>query len=172
MPGNDNSKLTIGACTVTWGGVDLGHTIGGSVVTYTPEWADILADLYGNTKVDQRLLGESIEITMTLAQWVLDETLDAAAPIGGVESSTKREYGSSASQSLLTEAKELVLHPIRLAAGDRSEDIVVYQAAVSSAVAINYQNDTQKGIEVTWIGLIEESNSDGNFLFLIGDSTT
>lgn len=168
----DPTQITIGTCDVSWGGVDIGHTIGGAVVTYTPEYADIKGDLYGNTIVDKRLLGELIEVTMTLAQWDLDVTADAAMPIAGTESATKRTYGSEAAVSLLAEAKSLTLHPSRLGASDRSEDVLIYKAVVASAVPINYQNDTQKGFEVTFMGLIDTTKANGNLLFLIGDSTT
>lgn len=168
----DTTQITIGTCDVEWDGDDLGHTVGGVVVTYTPEYADIHADLYGNSVVDKRLLGETVEITMTLAQWDIDGTLEAALPIAGTGSATKREMGSEAAKSLLDEAGALVLHPSRLDPTDRSENITVYQAAVASAVPINYQNDTQKGLEVTFIGLVDTAKNDGNLLFLVGDSTT
>lgn len=168
----DTTQITLGTCDVTWGGVDLGHTFGGVVVTYSPEFTDIFADLYGNTVVDKYLIGEAIEVQLTLAQWDLDVTLDAAMPIAGTESATKRQYGSEAAQSLLAQAQRLVLHPSRLGASSRGEDIIIHKAAVTSAVPINLQNDNQKGMEVTFMGLIDTSKSAGNLLFEIGDSTT
>lgn len=168
----DTTQITIGTCDVTWGGVDLGHTLGGVTVTYTPEYADITADLYGNTVVDKRLIGETIEISMVLTQWDLDVVQDAAAPMAGTESATKRQYGSEASGSLLAKAQTLVLHPSRLSGSDRSEDVIVYKAAVASAVTINFENDNQKGTEVTFTGMIDTSKSAGNLLFMIGDSTS
>lgn len=168
----DTTQLTIGACSVSLGGIDLGHTKGGVKVKYTPEYADIQADLYGNTPVDKRLVGEMIEVTLALAEWDLEATLNAAMPVAGTESATKRQYGSHASESLLDRAAELVLHPLRLDASDRSEDIVVYKAVVASAVELNYENQNQKVMEVTFIGLVDTDKSEGNLLFMIGDSTT
>lgn len=168
----DASQITIGACDVTWNNVDIGHTLGGAKVTYTPSYADIKADLYGDTPYDKRLTGELIEITMTLVQWDLDVVQDAGLPIAGTESATKRTYGSEAAASLRSKAARLVLHPSRLDGSDRSEDIVVYKAAVHNAVTINFENSNEKGMEVTFIGLIDTDNASGNLLFMMGDSTT
>ena len=47
----DTQNIKIGACTVTVGGVDIGHTKGGATIVYTPEYVDIQADLWGNTRI-------------------------------------------------------------------------------------------------------------------------
>lgn len=168
----DASQITIGTCDVTFAGVDLGHTLGGVKVNYTPTYTDIKADLYGDTPYDKRLKGEMIEVTLTLVQWDIDVTLDAAMPLSGSSSNaSKLQMGSEAAKSLRAQAGRLVLHPSRLGGSDRSEDVILYKAAVASAVPVNFENDNEKGMEITFVGLIDTDNSDGNLLFMIGDST-
>jgi len=49
---------------------------------------------------------------------------------------------------------------------------VLYKAYVASAVTLNHKIDEEKLVEVTFEALLDETKTDGNYLGMIGDSTT
>lgn len=168
MASIDNVKL--GVCNVTFNDVALGHTKGGVTVSYEPTYHDVSVDAYGETVVDKRLLGERLVATVPLAEATL-ANLQVAIP-EGTTSGSKLTIGSSVGDSLADEAKELVLHPVENASDNLDDDVVFHKAVVSSTIELPYQNDGERIIEVEFVALLDESKSDGNYLGLIGDSTT
>jgi hypothetical protein len=171
----DISNVQIGVQNLTYGGEDLGHTNGGCEFAYEPEYTDILVDLYGNTVVDKALTGEVVRVTVPLAEVTLDK-LKNAIPTGTiVEDATsgkkKLTIGSTAGKRLSASAKELVLHPSWLPAGDKSFDIKLHKAVITSEVALPYRKDEQTVYEVEFTALIDETKEDGGLLAVIGDDS-
>lgn len=167
----DVTKVKLGVCSVTFNGVDLGHTIGGVEVSYEPEYHDTAVDLYGNTIVESWLIGEKFSAKVPLAEFTI-ANLAVAIPQGVTTGSTKHTMGAKAGKKSTVDAHPLVLHPIANAAGDRSEDVVFYKAIVINAITLAHKNEDEKIIEVEFLGLLDETKADGNYLGLIGDSTT
>jgi len=62
------------------------------------------------------------------------------------------------------------LHP--LSEGTKRHDIIFYKAVVTEAVVLPHVNDAEKLVEVTFTALLDETKSAGNYLGMIGDSTT
>lgn len=166
----DITNVQIGACSVTYKGVDLGHTKGGEEFTYEPEYHDITVDKYGNSVVEQVLMGEKVMIKVQLAEFTL-ANLGVAIPQGewAGAANARRTIGAVAGKRQLTDAGLLVVHPLN--EGTRRHDIVLYKAIVAESITIPHKNDEEKVIEVTFLGLVDESRSDGNYIGLIGDST-
>lgn len=164
----DTTKVKIGACSVTLGSTDLGHTKGGVEVTYSPEYADITVDMYGNTIVDKALLGEALTVKVPLAESQI-ALLAEAMPLATATAS-KITLGKKAGARLLAEAQQLVLHPLVNQASDRSEDVVLYKAVVHSEVTIPYKADEERVYEVEFIALPDFTKDDGNYLGTIGDT--
>ena len=54
----DATKVQMGVCNVTIDGTDLGHTKGGVEVAYEPILKDVVVDLYGETPVEKKIIGE------------------------------------------------------------------------------------------------------------------
>lgn len=169
MANTNNVKM--GVCDVTFNGVDLGHTLGGVEVTYEPEYADIKVDKYGNTLADKVLIGEKFMAKVPLAEFTIANLKNAIATATFAGAANSRiTVGKSSGQRLSAVAYQLVLHP--RAEGTRAYDVVIHKAVVASEVLLSHKIDEQKVIEVTFEGLIDETKSDGNYLGLIGDSTT
>lgn len=164
----DNVKL--GVCSVTYNGVDLGHTKGGVTVTYEPEYHEVTVDKYGNTPVDMKLLGERFTAVVPLAESTLSN-FGVAIP-EGTTSGSKLTIGSSVGDALSDGAAQLVLHPIANASSNLEDDVVMYKAVVSDSVEIAYANDGERILEVTFIALLDETRTDGDYLGMVGDSTT
>lgn len=166
----DIQNVQLGPCTVTYKGVDLGHTIEGVEVSYEPEFSDIAVDAYGSTIVDKRLKGEKLTAKMKLAEYTIDN-LRNAMPMGEYAGAANKRMtiGHKAGQSMAARAGQLVLHPIDQ--GTRRHDIVLHKAIVGDTVVIPHNTDEAKTIEVTFMAFLDESKADGNYLGLFGDST-
>ena len=165
------TNIKIGTCSITFKGTDLGHTMGGATFSYTPEYADILADQYGNTPLDKALVGEVVTITARLAESTI-ANFAVAIPAGTVAGATSGRVtlGKDAGYRLSANAGALIVHPLVNASSNKDDDIVLYKAVVHEAVEVNYSNDEETVLEVTFIGLIDTTKSSGSLLGLIGDS--
>lgn len=168
----DVTNVKIGVCTVKFNSVDLGHTKGGVTVNYSPEYADITVDQYGNTPVDKSLIGEMITIKVPLAESQV-ANLANVFPLGDLAGATdgRITLGKNAGARLGAQAHQLVLHPSANAVGDLSEDVVIHKAVVHGEVEIGFTNEDERIIEVEFIALVDTTKADNNWLGFIGDST-
>lgn len=167
----DVTKVQVGACSVTYNGLDLGHTKGGVEVSYEPTYKDVSVDKYGETVVEKYLTGEKFTAKVPLAEFTIANLRNAMpkSTFAGA-ANTRITIGAAAGKKATDSAAQLVLHPLNQ--GTRQHDIVLYKAYVASQVVLSHKNDEEKIIEVTFEALLDESRSDGNYLGLIGDSTT
>jgi hypothetical protein len=167
----DITNVKLGACSVKFDDVDLGHTKGGVTMNYEPEYYDITVDKYGNTPAEKVLVGESWKITVPLAEATLANlgiAIPGATEVGSpVDSLT---IGRVAGERMAQYAASLVIHPLANAADDRSEDVVIYKAIVAEPIEHKFSNEGERIIEVVFQAIIDETKSDGSYLGLIGDS--
>lgn len=166
----DVTNVKVGVCSVTFNGVDLGHTKGGVEVSYEPVYHEITVDKYGETAVDRVLMGERITAKVPLAELTI-ANLKVAMPMGTFAgaANARLTLGKSAGTRASASAAQLVLHPINM--GTRANDIVLHKAHVASTVDLKMKVDEENVFEVEFQALLDESKSDGNYLGLIGDST-
>lgn len=168
----NTTNIKIGAVSVNFDGTDLGHTMGGAVFNYAPEYADILADQFGNTPVDKALLGEVVTVKVSLAESIIanfNVAMPASTLAGG--SSGRATIGRDAGYRLSSVAGELILHPLVNDASDLSDDIVLHKAVVMDEVEVPFNNEDERVFEVTFVALVDTTKSDGNYLGFVGDST-
>lgn len=166
----DATNVQLGACTVTYNGVDLGHTKGGVEVSYEPMFKDVTVDKYGETPINKYLTGEKFTAKVPLAEFTIAMLKNAIpnATFAGA-ANARITLGKSAGQAQLSLAAQLVLHPVNQ--GTRRHDVVLHKAVVTSQIVLNHKVDEEKIIEVTFEAMLDETKSDGNYLGLIGDST-
>lgn len=166
----DVTNVQVGVCDVSFNGVDLGHTLGGVVVSYEPEYKEVTVDAYGNTPVEKYLIGERLTAKVPLAEFTVANLRNAIpqSQFAGV-ANARITIGAKSGKSARDDAYQLVLHPSR--EGTRRHDVVFYKAYVDSAIELNHTKEDEKVIEVTFVALVDETKSDGNYLGLIGDST-
>lgn len=166
----DVTKVKLGACSITANGVDLGHTIGGAEVTYTPEYKDMNVDLYGTTVFEKVLIGEMLQAKVALAESTIANLFKSIPQ--GVNGTTKLTIGAKAGKLSTVDAVAIVLHPLENASNDKSLDVVLHKAISSEPITLPFKWEDETVSEVTFTALLDESKSDGNYLGLIGDSTT
>lgn len=165
----DARNIQLGPCSVTYKGVDLGHTIGGVTFTYSPDFHDTKTDKYGSSIVEKFLVGESVMAEVNLAEFKL-ANLQVAITQSALQGDDSVSVGSVAGKKASLTAGLLVLHPLALAASDTNSDISIYRAVVDGDLKIEHKNDGEKVLPVKFYGLVDENRVDGNMLAFIGDS--
>lgn len=165
----DARNIQLGPCSVTYKGTDLGHTIGGVTVTYTPEYHETSVDKFGSSTVEKFLVGEKLSAEVNLAEYTL-ANLQVAMAQGSLQGDDSVSVGSVAGKKASLTAGLLVLHPLALASGVRDADVSIYKAVVTNELKIEHKNDGEKVLPVVFDGLVDENRADGNMLGFIGDS--
>lgn len=170
----DVLNVQLGVCTITVRAAgeavptDLGHTIGGAEVIYTPEYHETKVDKY--TGIAERfLISEKFGAKVQLAESILAVIRKAITYAS--QTGTKATIGSYAGKRASDRVVEVVLHPIANADSDRSEDVVIYRAHATNEITMPFTNEGERVMEVMLEGMIDETKTDGNLLGLIGDST-
>ena len=158
----DFSKIKQGACAVTFGGTDIGHTQGGCNVSYDEKWRDMFVDEYGEGAVDKVFQGESIEVTMKLTQSQL-ATIKAIMPLY-TDGTSYLGFGTTLGKKASDYADELILTPFE--DGDATNALTIFKAlTVGSPKVWGYTNENDRVYEVTWVGLMYDSGHTGSKLF-------
>lgn len=150
-------NVKIGACAITFDGDDLGHTKGGVEVTIETEKVEITVDETGNTIRDYSLLGQKMKVKVALAESQI-ANLGIAIPMGeSLLTGTKLKIGQTVGERYGDHAAQLSLRPFGETTA--ANDIVLYKAIVADDVTINYTNDDQRVVEVTFEALYDETNT-------------
>jgi hypothetical protein len=164
----DNVRL--GACSIVFNSVDLGHTKGGVTFKIERELSEVTVDKYGSTPVDMVLTGQKATIEVNLAESQV-ANLNVAVPEGDYVTGTagsRLNLGTEAGYSLRDDAAQLTLHPAENAAGDLTGDIVFYKAVSTDSVELPFEIDNQRVFKVTFTALVDETFGNGRRLGHIG----
>lgn len=166
------SKLTVAAGSlVTFGGVDLGHTVDGAEIEIAREFTELTTDLYGNTPVDFVLSGQSASVKLKLAE-ITPGIMAYVVPEADYDlgaSDDHIHFGSKAGYSLRDDALELVITP----QGNNADGNLTYtffKAVSTDNMTLAYKIDEQSVFEVTFTALVDESRNatDGRLLGRMG----
>lgn len=171
----DLTKVEIaGPCAITFGGINLGHTLDGVELTIARDTADVLVDRYGSTPVDKVIVGTSAKAKFKMAQWD-DRQWDTALPEGqNTDTATTDQtgFGTDAGYSLRQDAKQLVIHPLKYANGDQSHDVTLYLCVSTGDITLPYKVKDQLVTEVEMEALVSEQYGAQRRLGHIGYAAT
>lgn len=164
----DISKAEItGPCQITFKGIVLGHTIDGVELEAERELTEVQVDKYGHTPIDLVLSGNNLRAKFKLAQTEWDQW-NAAIPEtsshDGAGTADRADFGADAGYSLRQDAGVLVIHPMKNAPTDLSDDVTIYLAVSSENITLPMKIDEQKVIEVTMRALVSEAYGSGRRL--------
>lgn len=156
-------------------GGDLGATAqGGSSLNLEAQAVELKADQTGEVILGEIYTGSLASVEMTLIEMTKERwetvvgsvTGDTYTPSGG---SRMVGYGTSRLyQNLFDLGGKLILHPIRLDASDKTEDVVFWKSAPKPA-SISYSGTDQQGMEVTFMAYNDGSKPEEISLFAQGD---
>lgn len=166
-----NLKVAAG-CLVSFGGVDLGHTVDGTELVIERELTEVKTDLYGNTPVDYVLAGQKAQIKLKLAE-ISPDILSYLVPesdwdVGSADDHI--HFGTKAGYSLRNDALQLVITP-QGGNTDGNLTITLFKAVQTGNISLAYKIDEQSvwdGLEFT--ALVDESRAatDGRLLGRFG----
>lgn len=165
-----NLKVAAGSL-ITFGGVDLGHTVDGTELVIERELTPVTTDLYGTTPVDYVIAGQKAMIRLKLAE-ITPGSLSYIVPESDYDVATGDHvhFGTKAGYSLRDDAYELTITP----QGGNSDDsltITLFKAVSTGNASLAYKIDEQTvfdGVEFT--ALVDESRAatDGRLLGRFG----
>lgn len=168
---NINDLYVAAGSLITFGGVDLGHTVEGTEVEIERDLTEVKTDIYGNTPVDYVLAGQKAMVKMKLAEirpgilaYVIPE---ADYDVGS--SDDHLHFGSKSGYSLRDDAYELVITP-QGKNSDGQRTVTLFKAVSTENATFAYKIDEQTVYEVTFTALVDESRSatDGRLLGRVG----
>lgn len=157
-------------------GGDLGKTTGGVEIAMETQSQTINSDQTAGLVLDEVLTGQTAEasmsfLEMTPARWktiVGSVTGDSYTPVGGTELVGFGE--SRLYASLFDLGGELVLHPTRYAASDKSRDVTLFKSAPKPS-SINFSGEEAQKMDVTFTALLDTSVKEAIRLMAFGDSS-
>jgi hypothetical protein len=166
----DNVKL--GVCGLSYKGTDLGYTKGGVEVTVESETHEVTIDQFGNTPVNDYVMGAKITVKVPLAETTV-QNLATIMPGGTLviddtdSTKVRADVSSGVGLNLIDIAGPLILHPIGKPASDTSEDFTVWRAATAGGLDFGYKVDDERVFSCEFKGY---PATDGR-LFSYGDPT-
>lgn len=150
-------EVTIGPSIVTFDGKDIGHTKGGTTISYEPEYVDLTVDQY-SASVDKVLASENVTASAILAQIGLD-SVSLANPQGATDTDSVG-FGTDSGYRASENEGELRFHPQHLPEEDETEDWVFHRAVVTSSWELGQNKEDQTVLEISWQMLVDETKPD------------
>jgi hypothetical protein len=168
---NVNNLYVAAGSLITFGGVDLGHTVDGAEIEIEREFTEVKTDIYGNTPVDMVLAGQKATVKLKLAE-ITPGTLSYVIPEADYDvgsSDDHLHFGSKSGYSLRNDALELSISP-QAKNSDNQRTITFFKAVSTDNATVAYKIDEQSVYEVTFTALVDESRNatDGRLLGRVG----
>jgi hypothetical protein len=168
---NINNLYVAAGSVITFGGVDLGHTVDGAEVEIERELTEVKTDIYGNTPVDMVLTGQKATVKLKLAE-ITPGRLSYVVPEADYDVGSADDhlhFGTKAGYSLRGDALELVIKPQGKNA-DNQRTVTFFKAVSTDNATFAYKIDEQSVYEVTFTALVDESRAatDGRLLGRVG----
>jgi hypothetical protein len=169
-------SLTYAQLSVGIGGA-LGSTAeGGSTLSIETQSVELKADQTGQVVLGEIYTGSTASVDMSLIEMTKErwETIiggvtgDVFTPAAGtrlVGQGVSRLY-----QNLFDLGGKLILHPIRLDASDKSEDIIFWKSAPKPA-SVSFSGQDIQGMEVSFVAYNDSSKPSEISLWAQGDHT-
>lgn len=147
---SDTKNVKLGVCRITFGGKDLGYTKGGVDVTVTTDTHKVTVDQFGQTTVNEVILGRNCMVKAPLAETTLANLVSIMPGATLVSADNHVEVVTSVGTSLLDNASALLLHPIALPDSDTSQDFLIPKAATPGQMNFSYKLDAERIFDVTF----------------------
>lgn len=159
------SNMELTPCRVSFkppgatGYIDLGGTLDNITITSKYMKSEIKADQSGETVRDRRVSGIEVSVTTSIAEINLLDNWEYVFPhatriTGGTGAI---EFRQNIGDSDLSNAGELLLHPLSLPDSDTSKDHLFYKACSNAESEIVFSPTEQTKLNIVWNVLPDES---------------
>lgn len=155
--------------------IDLGQTSEGVEVTFEPTLFDISPNQTGVTIADQIIQGFNVACSMGIIQLTEDrwQKLVGAGMGNTIVSGAKTLVGFGTGknfESSFQYAGRLILHPVRLAAASRDEDINIWKC-LPSAESVTYSGTDLLTMALSFSALVDTGKATAINIMARGDSS-
>ncbi len=157
-------NVEIGTVDVTIDAVSLGHTLGGAILTFEKEFAELKVDKYASP-VDYALTGQNLMVKVTLAEPTV-ANLAIANPEGDSTTVGTLGFGTETGWLASSAEVELVMHPVDQVT--EAKDVTIFRAVVTENTELNYTVGDQRVLEITFKALPDETQTNGSNLGRVG----
>lgn len=164
MPTNVEN-LEMGPCNVTFKTVDLGLTKGGVEVEFGTEVAQITADQFGDTIIDDVIKGRMVKVMVPMAERDLEKLLVVIPGSTLIGTTTKKlNIPAAVGTSLRAVAGKLTMRPQGQLTAER--DVTIPLAMPKGDMQFAFKHDEQRVYTVEFTGYVD---LDSDLLWIIGD---
>ncbi|WP_342234651.1 hypothetical protein [Inquilinus sp. OTU3971] len=172
MP-SDTKNVKLGVCNVTFGATDLGYTKGGVEVAVATETHKVNVDQFGNTTINEYILGREVTVTVPLAETTLENlvaTMPGATLVQSGTTPTKKKVSitTGVGISLLDLAQKLVLHPTANLPANKTDDFTVPKAMTAGQITFAYKKDEERIYNVVFTGYPDPATG---IVAIVGDES-
>ena len=165
------TNLDIGPCTVNFDGVDLGGTLENATITFKYDKADMKADQYGTSLLDQAVSGMEVTIETSLAETRDKDKLAKVFPNATMvgTSPDALAFNDKVATRMEPLSGILILHPIvEGAATNENFDYYFYKAVPTEESSYVFSPTDQGKMKIVWRVLLDTS-TDPARIFRYGD---
>lgn len=175
MANNETKNVKLGVCKVFFDGKDLGFTKGGVEVNVETETHEVQVDQYGNTPIDEYIMGRTITVTVPLAETTLDNLVaimpGAKLVTDAGASTTKVIVPTGVGANLKDFAAQLILVPKGVNGTlDYNDAVRIPKAGTPGAMTFSYKLDEERIFNCNFKGYpVTENNEE--VLYVVGNVT-
>lgn len=162
------TNLELTPVRITYGGVDLGASLGNVKVNINYDKADLKADQFGTSILDRVNSGMNVTVETELAEYQNKDILKVVFPnaIELTSGMNKAIYAvSKVGEHDLALAEQLVLHPLSKADADLSGDWLFYKAVADGKSTITFGPQEQVKLKLIWNVYIDTTVQPARFCF-------
>ena len=160
------ANIEMGPCSITVGSTNVGTTVGRTLVTARPIWRPRRDERYGLSVADKIYLGCELSAAVTIAEKTL-ANLKLALP-SALDGGAYLGLGRAPGTKLSSLAQQITLHPLEQS--DTTADVVLHKAAAHGPVGLPFEAGKERTFRVEFVGLLDESKSNGELLGRIHQS--
>lgn len=172
-PGANATEFVFTKCQ-EGGNLDLGLLDGDIEVSYEETLFEVTAHQTGTTKIADLRQGVMAEVSLTMKESDTEKLKEIFAKAAGgshTPSGGTELFGwgkSRQGENTIIQARRLVLHPVRLASNDYSEDLCFWKA-YPLPESLVFSGENPKVLSVSFKTYLDSSKDDAIQLFAYGD---
>ena len=169
--GGDGTLIRTGAHKIT---IDpsgtpkvAGYTVGNLQLAINTQKRQVMVAEYGQTPIDEQVLGVQIELTFSMIERslkILDIAMNGLYPYTGTANA--RGIGRSGINTAQERGKAILLHPLKEGASTQ-RDITLKKVMLSPTGSIELSDQDNQIIQVSGMCVVDDTATDGELLMQI-----
>lgn len=170
---SDTKNVKLGVCQIKFGGYDLGYTKGGVEIEVKTETKKVMVDQFGNSEVNEYILGRSCTAKIPLAETTLPNLVEimpgaTLSTSGGAAASATVTFGSLPVAGTTITVNGVVF-TARATTATMANAREFYVGTTTSACATNFAAAVNSAMDAA-LNDISANSVSGNVVYLVASS--